>query len=168
MIVRLRTLRLEPLAIDRCRGRTSIGLVSRSRERTRNTCTDGVRVEVSSIGSRSSRWPILRFMSRDSGVSRTQRGAVVPISDSTAVLPLTSYVSGSGDLTIGLESILILVDQSGSGASLHLPSSLHLSVTLTPVPVPEPSTLGLLALGLTSIVGQACRRARTRSFAASA
>jgi hypothetical protein len=71
-----------------------------------------------------------------------------PLVGSQAVNSLTPYVS-AGQVTLGMQAILIMQDQFGAGGALmNLPTSLHLSVNLTPVPVPEPSTLALALVGL--------------------
>jgi PEP-CTERM motif len=73
-----------------------------------------------------------------------------PLLGSQSVTSLTPYVSG-GQLTVGMQAILLLNDPAGvGGASMNLPSSLHLSMTLEPVEVPEPGTLLLAAIGIVS------------------
>jgi hypothetical protein len=82
---------------------------------------------------------------------------------SAGVSSLTANVS-SGQLLLGMQTILLLNDPVGfGGAQMHLPSSLHLSVTLTPVPVPEPSGLALGVLGLAACAGCYWRRRRRAS-----
>lgn len=69
---------------------------------------------------------------------------------SAPVSALTPYVT-AGQLTVGMQAILLMRDIAGSGgASMHLPTSLHLSITMTPVPVPEPSSFVLAALAAAS------------------
>lgn len=73
-------------------------------------------------------------------------GTTVPFAYAQPTLPLLPYVSTSGDLTIGIESILILNDESNSGGIIHLPNSLHLNVLIAPIPEPATATTLLAAL----------------------
>ncbi|MBL9124961.1 MAG: PEP-CTERM sorting domain-containing protein [Planctomycetaceae bacterium] len=83
-----------------------------------------------------------------------------PLVGSKAVSSLTPYVS-SGQLVVGMQTILLLNDIPGAGGnSMNLPSSLHLSMTLTPVP--EPSGLALALVGLASLGWWAHSTARRR------
>jgi hypothetical protein len=85
-------------------------------------------------------------------------GASFGISDSTAVFPLSPYISG-GQLSIGMQTILLLRDPTGAGGgSIHLPTSLHLKATIRPVP--EPSTLRCLALAIGWGLASSGRRAK--------
>ncbi|MEQ9455523.1 MAG: hypothetical protein RLN76_13140 [Phycisphaeraceae bacterium] len=68
-------------------------------------------------------------------------GTTVPFTYAQPTLPLLPFVSTSGDLTIGIESILILNDVSSSGAIIHLPNSLHLNVQIAPIPEPATATI---------------------------
>ena len=85
-----------------------------------------------------------------------------PLIGSQTVSSLAPYVT-SGQVTVGMQAILILDDLIGvGGASMNLPSSLELSMTLTPVPVPEPSSLAMACLALAGGAVAVARRSRLK------
>ena len=91
-----------------------------------------------------------------------------PFSASASVVNLTPYVSGGGNLRVGVETILLLNNLDGSGGDqIYLPTSLELTMRLQDPAPPAPAVPApLAALGAAAGWGWS-RRLRRRCRATS-